>query len=629
MTQNHLSYEEMTNLGGFYTPEKFVDHLIKKLHKNIKQIKNYRFIDSSCGYGSFLTPLADFKTIGCDIDPQAIEVAKCNCPKTEFYVKNTLCDFSREFLGLTDDDKIVLLGNPPYNDTTSMVKNGIKETTPCQMDPDLKTRDLGISFLLSFNKLKADYVAVLHPLSYMIKKTNFDLLKSFYSNYTLIDHSIISSQEFSGASKTKGFPIIIALYKRQEGGMTFEDVLNTTFKSFEGAAFSLRKDSIKNYISKYPTKNAVCREDDIFFYTMRDINALNRSRTFIKEKINNAIIIDKSKFHYYCYVDVFKDYIKDLPYYYGNTDVFIDNTAFLKIKDVFVTKSLETHPWLKDKIGEWNYNDNYSLIDDYFKKLFSSKNNGSLEIADFTVKTFMPLTTVTGKNRIKSRTSVYEYGKPIATRKEALTDNCYLEWQIGYDVMVSDKVKLALTTLKDFRFMGANGNVKALYELSEYIKIFYDWGIITSETLLNIKDKLSQLKETDLLENNPLFNINRSAFEKADLNGMGFELSHVKYPLLIHNFKDSELYAEVIIKEKQYAVGVQPMLYLCLPVSCLNNGENLIGRTAIPKESAEFTINADNINIFVELLYLFGTLSSNHNKDVISIINTILSIGGK
>ena len=103
---------------------------------------------------------------------------------------------------------------------------------------------------------------------------------------------------------------------------------------------------------------------------MRDINALNRSRTFIEELSENSIIIDKKKFAYYCYVDVFKDYIYKLPYYYGNCDVFINNDEFLLIKDVFVTKSIRKHSWLKEKI---NYveNDNFNLIDNYFKKLFN------------------------------------------------------------------------------------------------------------------------------------------------------------------------------------------------------------------------------------------------------------------
>src|SRR3989344_5858437 len=66
---------------------------------------------------------------------------------------------------------IIAIGNPPYNDTTSIIRNSIKDTSiQDKIDADIKTRDLGMSFLLSYDKLKADYVCVLHPLSYLIKK---------------------------------------------------------------------------------------------------------------------------------------------------------------------------------------------------------------------------------------------------------------------------------------------------------------------------------------------------------------------------------------------------------------------------------------------------------------------------
>lgn len=51
------------------------------------------------------------------------------------------------------------------------------------IDNNVKTRDLGMSFLLSYNELKAKFVYVLHPLFYLIKQTNFKLLKGFSSNY--------------------------------------------------------------------------------------------------------------------------------------------------------------------------------------------------------------------------------------------------------------------------------------------------------------------------------------------------------------------------------------------------------------------------------------------------------------
>lgn len=370
MVQQHLSYNEMTNFGCFYTPQRFVDKLIDIVKTNIDNYKQYTYLDSSCGYGSFLKSLHPLRTIGTDIDGKAIEIAKKIYPLSQYYVLNALNEFTREKINLSQEDKLIIIGNPPYNDTTSKVKNEIKKSTPCLIDDDLKTRDLGISFLLSYNKLKADFVAVLHPLSYLIKKANYDLLSMFYKNYSLVDHCIINSQEFSMTSKTKGFPIILALYRRSNLGLTYDNILNMEFKTIDNKTFNLRHDYIKNYVSKYPSKFRKYTDNDILFFTMRDINALNRSRTFIEDFSDNAIIIDKRKFAYYCYVDIFKDHISKLPYYYGNCDVFINNKDFLSIKDVFVTKSIEKHPWLKQKIS-YTVNTNYSLIDNYFENLFN------------------------------------------------------------------------------------------------------------------------------------------------------------------------------------------------------------------------------------------------------------------
>lgn len=373
MVQQHLSYKEMTDYGCFYTPQKFVDNLILKIKNFIPNYSDYFFLDSSCGYGTFLHSLGELKTIGCDIDPQAIKIAKSHDSYSDYYCKNTLLNFSRKDINLTSQDKIIVIGNPPYNDTTSRVKQDLKNNTPCSIDDDLKTRDLGISFMLSYNKLRADYVAILHPLSYMIKKANYDLLKPFFSNYKLIDHTIVNSQDFKMTSKTKGFPIIIALYKRDAAGLSYTQIMNATYKTFENETFDLKFDFIRNYISKYPSKISTAKTDDILFFTMRDINALNRSRTFIQEYSANSIIINKNKFAYYCYVDVFKQYIHKLPYYYGNIDVFINYHLFQQIKDVFITNSIERHPWLKEKNITYTHNDNYKLIDNYFDQLFNNQ----------------------------------------------------------------------------------------------------------------------------------------------------------------------------------------------------------------------------------------------------------------
>ena len=64
------------------------------------------------------------------------------------------------------------------------------------------------------------------------------------------------------------------------------------------------------------------------FYTLRDINALRRSKTFISKNTANAVYVTQDKYSLYCYVDVFKQIIKHIPYYLGNCDILIDFKKF-------------------------------------------------------------------------------------------------------------------------------------------------------------------------------------------------------------------------------------------------------------------------------------------------------------
>ena len=75
------------------------------------------------------------------------------------------------------------------------------------------------------------------------------------------------------------------------------------------------------------------------FYTMRDINALRRSKTFIKKDCANAVYVPKSKYSLYCYVDVFKQNIKTVPYYFGNCDIMIDYNKFKILEKDFIKAS--------------------------------------------------------------------------------------------------------------------------------------------------------------------------------------------------------------------------------------------------------------------------------------------------
>lgn len=240
------------------------------------------------------------------------------------------------------------------------------------------------------------------------------------------------------------------------------------------------------------------------------------------------------------------------------------------------------------------------------------------------IQVAIPLTTTSGKTRIKQRSGLNSYGIPFASRTKQVTNDCYIEWQIGYDVRIADADKLQLTTLGDTQFEGANGERKALYELSEYLYYLAQWDMIPLNDLRNLIVELNNLPQDSLFDHHPQLSIKRSHLIPIKLNGIEFHFTRVEYPLIIHNFGNYSIIAEIITKEKQRAVGVQPMLYLCFSVSELVTSSPLIGRTAALKEEGILIIDRNNADIFYQLIRLFGMLSENHRNDVISIINTII-----
>jgi len=370
INQRHLRYKNKINLGAFYTPQKYVNIVWEK----IIPFLNYRsvILDSSSGYGNFFNYKIECQKKANDIDLIAIKQIKKNFPEIEVFNRNALLNINRGMFNISNNDRLIIIGNPPYNDTTSIIRNGIKKND-VQIDYDIKTRDFGMSFLLSYAKLNADIICVLHPLSYLIKKANFNLLKKFSKNYKLIYGIIIDSGTFKETSKGISFPIIIALYKKDELGMDYNYIQNYRFRTIGGHNFALTDfDFIPNYINKYPSKYKTSKEDDILFWTMRDINALKRNRTFVHKFGYNTIIIDRNKLDYYIYVDVFKQFSYLFPYYFGNLDVFINNNLFQKYKKYFYREVITRHSFLKNYII---YDKNISIqetkenIINYFKLL--------------------------------------------------------------------------------------------------------------------------------------------------------------------------------------------------------------------------------------------------------------------
>lgn len=374
VNQKHLGYEDRVNLGSYYTPPDCVNLAWEMLAPHVDS--ETVILDSACGYGNFLENARQRTVIGCDLDETAIDVARRSSARARFFRTNSLRGVRRSKFGVPEDAALAVVGNPPYNDRTSLVRRGIKDV-PFAIDEDIASRDSGVSFLLSYDKLKADRVCVLHPLSYLIKPANFRLLRNFAAHYRLMDGLLISSGEFSESSKATPFPIVIALYARDAGGMDHDFIRSFRFRTKDEAHFRLDDfDYISRYIDKYPGRRnrAPASREPLFFWTMRDINALKRNRTFVRNPGSQTIEIDEKKLDYYAYVDVFKRNIHRLPFYFGNCDVMIDDESFRRHRDWFARDAVNRHPFLKKHLRTTLAPDAAEVevrkkIDEYFHRL--------------------------------------------------------------------------------------------------------------------------------------------------------------------------------------------------------------------------------------------------------------------
>jgi len=352
--QSHLTQKEIIIRGAFYTPDKIVKLVVSLINGYFVEFKDKNIIvlDSSAGYGVFLRELTnkniDIRAAECDshLKPYLSKILG----KDKIFITNSLIDVSREKFNIPADSFLLIIGNPPYNDITSEYKKG--EKGKIVADKDLIDRDIGISFLKSYDKLKANVICILHPLSFLIKEANFNRLKTFRSNYKLINGIIFSSSIFNYTSRSTPFPVIAALYERSSEGMQYEDIKVFPFKIIdENKEFILRDFKTTDaYIHKYPPRKNENKLSDIglYYHTFRDINSLLRNASFVSKFHYNAILVTLDNFYKYAYLFTFKSLFKPKnSWLYGNLSPLVDIQYLESHKKYFVMYAFAKNNVLK------------------------------------------------------------------------------------------------------------------------------------------------------------------------------------------------------------------------------------------------------------------------------------------
>ncbi|MCR5046463.1 MAG: rRNA adenine N-6-methyltransferase family protein [Treponema sp.] len=343
----HLTKEQTIKQGSFFTPE----HLVKIVFDLVKNRISDKdvIVDFGAGYGAFEKEFLKIKNkiIATDIDQTALDELKKSFSCAQTICENSLLNISREKY-CSKNQEIIAIGNPPYNDTTSVYQKGRKGKIDC--DADVHARDLGISFFKMYDKIEAKLVCVLHPLAYLIKKANFNSLGSFKKNYKLQEACVFPSSLFENIKKGSGeFPVVAACYERDSSGMDFECIKNFEFKILDSnEKFRLGDfQTIDGIIQKYPDKDSGSY-DGLQFYTLRDINALRRNATFLDGRCSNGIKVTLENLYQYAWLEYFKETFnpEKNSWLYGNLSPLYDKT----IESVEKKKELIRFVWDKKPI---------------------------------------------------------------------------------------------------------------------------------------------------------------------------------------------------------------------------------------------------------------------------------------
>lgn len=226
------------------------------------------------------------------------------------------------------------------------------------------------------------------------------------------------------------------------------------------------------------------------------------------------------------------------------------------------------------------------------------------------------LSKAKGKIRLKERFAFNNYGIPVPPTKTIITPKHYLEWQIGYDKIVNNNNEVA-------HFIGANNKRKHIYELSEILYFGVNNSLISMDKINSLKGIIQN--NTTLIDERE--NINRTDFVQAKIGNINFLKSNVCYPLLVYKFDNRDILCEIVVREKQYAVGTMPMLYFCMAMSCIydaNGDRSFLNRTINSKEKGYLRIDNTNISIFIKIFEIFGMLSKAHKHDCLAILDYIL-----
>jgi hypothetical protein len=234
------------------------------------------------------------------------------------------------------------------------------------------------------------------------------------------------------------------------------------------------------------------------------------------------------------------------------------------------------------------------------------------------VRVRLPLTDVTGKVRVKEKSSD-GFGLPVAPSKTVLGKKHYLEWQIGYDIASTNSP----TVVPEINFV-RNGEIKYGHELAKIVFDAVRLGILSTNDLLREIDSLKKIPPAEFEENQAV-QVEISTNAAAD----GFQSAVQRLPQFTKTTPHG--WVQIQLKQKQRAVGYQAMVYVCLPLTevLAMDGSPRKPGGARSKETVCYDFTRENSGLLLDIIHAFGIASQQHNEDIRQILGKILETARK
>jgi R.Pab1-like restriction endonuclease len=240
-----------------------------------------------------------------------------------------------------------------------------------------------------------------------------------------------------------------------------------------------------------------------------------------------------------------------------------------------------------------------------------------IEAQTNSVRVRLPLTDVTGKVRVKEKSSD-GFGLPVAPSKVSLGEKHYLEWQIGYDILNTNSPSV----VPEIKFI-RNGETKYGHELSKIIFEAVRLGIISTNDLIHEIESLKKIPSNEFEESQAV-QVEVSTNAAAD----GFQSAVQRLPQFTKSTPHG--WVQIQLKQKQRAVGYQAMVYVCLPMAevLAMDGSPRKPGSAKSKETVYYDFTRANSDLLLDIIHAFGIASQQHNEDIRQILGKILETAG-